>query len=227
MKSVEVDSKKNYFPELIERISYLFRILHSPVEVFSKIMNKKIGVVPMLIFLFIYFMCSLLLTHTLTNNSKEMVQLLKDAPSESLKTVVVIFTSFIQSIGFLINILISSIIYKFLMFIFKIKIPLKDMIKIVFISQIPTIFLLVTKILSIQYTDIDPLIPITSLGYTVSLLETNDLIVKFFSKIEFFGIWSLYLVSLGISIFSNNRLRNILVPVVIITILYNYIADIL
>ncbi|PEA29336.1 hypothetical protein, partial [Bacillus toyonensis] len=109
MKSVEVDSKKNYFPELIERISYLFRILHSPVEVFSKIMNKKIGVVPMLIFLFIYFMCSLLLTHTLTNNSKEMVQLLKDAPSESLKTVVVIFTSFIQSIGFLINILISSI----------------------------------------------------------------------------------------------------------------------
>lgn len=121
---------------------------------------------------------------------------------------------------FLVDILISAIIYKIFLKIFKVSITLKELFIVNLISNISIIAGRLLDLICDNFTST----PITSIGRVIYKLGIDLNIAMLAAKIDIFFVIDIILVSIGIAAVLKMQLKKVL-PIVIVSNIVIFIGS--
>lgn len=206
------NSSNNSFQKysLKNRLLQLVGVLVSPTQTFQilKEKNFSLGINFYMILIF-NFITSYFLSKNVVSSMEFQNMLpeeLQNASSLSMFSLIISFFSIFQ---ILFTVLVTSVIYFGIYKVSKYKISLKTVFIIVFLAQLITI--LGKLFNSFFMVGSENTIPITSLAFPFYANESFPLsLLNLLSYVDFFNIWSLLVISIGISVATNQSFKKTL-----------------
>ncbi|MFJ7938111.1 YIP1 family protein [Peribacillus sp. NPDC096622] len=176
----------------------LIKVLLNPVTFFNKLKTERKLGINIFIILVLYGIVTFFLSQHLLMNNDISSTLPKELQNEKSQLIMVIGTTLVGIFQFVSTVLISTLIYKVILFLTQIRVTFKGLFHIVMVAQIP---LIIGKMINLIFINKDTIeMPITSLGFTIKPFTESPFLLNFFSNIEIFSIWSYFIIALGTSV---------------------------
>lgn len=199
----------------------------SPSNVFNEMKHHKKFGMQMFLIILIELLAFYLISEKALSTNPEVVKMMSGNDNNLFASLIKFVSVALSLIQFIFIIVVSTILYKFCSFVFKIKISFGSIFKINIITQVPII---VGKFINMPFMNDETYnLSITSLGYGAKVLfnlDNNSILLSILSNIEIFSMLSMGLVCLGIHIFSGENMKKC-VGVVILSWLVTLVIFIL
>ncbi|MED4117245.1 YIP1 family protein [Priestia megaterium] len=176
----------------------LVKVLLNPITFFSKLKTERKLGINIFIILALYGIVTFFLSQYLLTNNEISSSLPKELQNEKSQLIMVIGTTLVGIFQFVFTVLVSTLLYKIILFFAQIRVTFKGLFHIVMVAQIP---LIIGKIINLIFINQDTVnMPITSLGFTIKPFTDSSFLLNFFSNVEIFSIWSYFIIALGTSV---------------------------
>ncbi|HEX6594985.1 MAG TPA: YIP1 family protein [Bacillota bacterium] len=173
----------------------MIEVLYNPLKAFGHSINTRKIILNIFLVLLIALVFQSIAINKIVNLSD--FQQLAELPENFPTNIIVAFATGFQLFMNFVNIIILSLIFKFVGKITQMNINFKFVFYIIVLSQIPVLMSILLNSFFINSFNDGEILSIFGLGYFFSFFIDNSFILKLLNTVEIFQLWSAFIIAAG------------------------------